>query len=244
MGSELTVPEAARELIARLRASAPVPIPTPSVIPTGKPFYGVRIPELRRIAAAWVRQHRGLPPLFVRQLAEALWEQDIREEMILAGMLLDRRPDARELVSEEVLDRWAPSLDNWETVDNLASDVTGPWLAAAPGDRLAYIQKLTHSPHPWSRRLGLVSAIELSKRDSARQWWPEVSRMIDELARDQEGALPKAISWTLRSFARTAPREVEEYLSARGGRLPAAAVRETRNWLAAGTKTGRAPVRR
>jgi 3-methyladenine DNA glycosylase AlkD len=65
--------------------------------------YGVRIPELRKIAKKADKNHL---------LAKELWKADYRETKILACMIEDS-----ELVTEEQMDKWVSKFDNWEICD-------------------------------------------------------------------------------------------------------------------------------
>lgn len=65
--------------------------------------YGVRIPELRKIAKKAGKNHC---------LAKELWEADNRETKILTCMIEDS-----DLVTEEQMDKWVSKFDNWEICD-------------------------------------------------------------------------------------------------------------------------------
>jgi 3-methyladenine DNA glycosylase AlkD len=65
--------------------------------------YGVRIPELRKIAKKTGKNHL---------LAKELWKADYCETKILACMIEDL-----ELVTEEQMDKWVSEFDNWEICD-------------------------------------------------------------------------------------------------------------------------------
>ena len=65
--------------------------------------YGVRIPELRKIAKKAGKNH---------ELAMELWKADYRETKILACMV-----EEFELVTEEQMDKWVSEFDNWEICD-------------------------------------------------------------------------------------------------------------------------------
>ncbi len=232
-----TVAGEVARLSVRLRELGPSPVDPSPVIRTAHPFFGVSLRELRRLAATWSKKHRGAAPEIVLAVADALWAIGVREEMVLATMLLGRRADARELLDTPMIDRWCESFDNWELVDNLAAATLGPWLLAEPAGRVERCHELTRSPDPWARRLGLVTAISLARSPDAVRWWPEVRAIVERLAGDREGSIPKAISWALRSFAATDARPLVEALLADPGlRLPAIARREATAWLATGHK--------
>jgi 3-methyladenine DNA glycosylase AlkD len=226
-------------LSTALRAFAAAPVDPSPIIRTSLPFYGVSIPNMERLARAWHRAHPEAEPAEVFVLAEALWQRAIREEMVLAAMLVGLRAPVREGFDLPRLERWGELLGNWETTDNLGGRVLGPWVAAAPQDRLGTLETLTGQSNPWLRRLALVGCVYLGRRSDAAAWWPRVAGIVLTLAADKEAAIPKAISWVLRVFTAKCPEEVSAFLEEQGRALPAIAVREARNKLATGYKAGK-----
>ena len=230
-------------LSAALRLLAPEPVDPSPIIRTTLPFYGAGVGDMERLARAWDREHPGAVPREVLAVADALWARAVREEMVLAAMLVERRPAVLEAFGTGRLDRWGRLLDNWETADNLAGRVLGPWVAADPGARLATLERLAASGNPWLRRLGLVGCVYVGRRPDAASWWPRVSGLILTLAGERRAAIPKAISWVLREHTRHCPEAVAAFVEEHGPALPALAVREARNKLATGYKSGRRPAR-
>ena len=230
-------------LSAGLRLLAPQLVDPSPIIRTARPFYGAALGGMEGLARAWHREHPAAAPREVLAVADALWARAVREEMVVATMLVGRRPAAREAFGLRRLDRWATLLDNWEITDSLAGRVLGPWTAADPGDRLGALERLAGRRNPWLRRLSLVSCVYVGRRPDAAVWWPRVGALLLVLADDREAAIPKAISWVLRENTRHCPAAVGEFLEQHGPRLPAIAVREARNKLATGRKSGDRPGR-
>jgi len=228
-------------LSAALRVLAPVPVDPSPIIRTARPFYGASLDGMEVLARAWHREHPAVFPGEVLALADTLWSRAIREEMVLAAMLVERRPAARDAFGLRRLDRWGALLDNWETTDNLGGRVLGPWVATDPEARLSTLERLSGRRHPWLRRLALVGCVYLGRRPDAAAWWPRVTGIVLTLAGDREAAIPKAISWVLRAHAGRCPAEVAAFLDAQRAALPAIAVREARNKLATGYKAGKPP---
>ena len=220
-----------------------MPVDPSPVIRTARPFYGASLGGMEGLARSWHREHPAASPDEVLALADALWSRAIREEMVLAAMLVERRPTVRDAVGLRRLDRWGALLDNWETTDNLGGRVLGPWAAADPGARLATLERLAGRRNPWLRRLALVGCVYLGRRPDAAAWWPRVTGIVLALAADREAAIPKAISWVLRAHTGRCPGEVAAFLGEHGADLPAIAVREARNKLATGYKAGKPPRR-
>ena len=231
----------AAHLTAALRALAGEPVDPSPIIKTARHFYGASLDGMKRVAAVWVGEHRAAGAGEVMALADALWDAAIREEMVTATMILERRPDARETFGVRRYDRWAVRLDNWETTDNLGGRVLGPWAATDPGTRLGTLERLAGRRNPWLRRLALVGCVYLGRREDAATWFPRVGDIVLGLAADREASIPKAISWVLREHTRHTAAEVAVFLDERAADLPAIAVRETHHKLQTGHKAGRRP---
>ncbi len=237
----LDITAEADRLSGALRALAPVRVDPAPVIRTALPFYGAGLGGMEVLARAWHRGHPGASIAEVLALADAVWARAVREEMVLATMLVERRPAARDACGLRRLDRWGVLLDNWETTDNLGGRVVGPWAAAEPAGRLGTLERLAGRRNPWLRRLALVGCVYLGRRPDAAEWWPRVTGIVLTLADDREAAIPKAISWVLRAHTGRCPAEVAALLAGHRADLPAIAVREARNKLATGYKAGKSP---
>ncbi|MFH1330940.1 MAG: DNA alkylation repair protein [Actinomycetota bacterium] len=228
-------------LSAALRALAPAPVDPSPIIRTARPFYGASLDGMEGLARAWHREHPAVSPGEVLVLADTLWSRAIREEMVLAAMLVGRKSTARDAFGLRRFDRWGALLDNWETTDNLGGRVLGPWASADPETRVATLERLAGRRNRWLRRLALVGCVHLGRRPDAAAWWPRVTGVVLTLAADREAAIPKAISWVLRAHTGRCPAEVAAFLDAHRAALPAVAVREARNKLATGYKAGKPP---
>jgi 3-methyladenine DNA glycosylase AlkD len=234
----LEVEAQARALTAALRALAPEPTSS-SIIKTSRPFYGVKVGELRRLARTWAREHHGTASGQVVDLAGRLWMSGIREEQLVACFLVGAHPTALPALQLAQVRSWLPLLDNWETTDQLAMVVLGPMVALDVPGRFEALEQLTVEPHPWARRAGLVACVRVAKTPDAVELWPRVAGMVLGLADDRQAALPKAISWVLREYLGCCAAEVVSFVDEHAEQLPSVAVREVRTKLRTGVKRHR-----
>lgn len=223
-------------LAAELHRLGPVRIAVPAAVYTAHAFHGVPLPALRALTRRWTREHRDLLPNVVFSVAERLWFSGSREAMIVASMLLERRPDARDHLDLATLRRWADEFDGWELVDNLGTAAVGPWVLDDPGTRFSALEALAADTNPWARRLALVGMLDLAADPGAGSWWPRVRAVCARLATDRQASIPKAISWVLRTWAKHLPGEVARFVGDDQAPVPAIARRETRHFLAFGRK--------
>ena len=209
------------------------------IITTALPFYGVGLDDLKRVARSWHRDHPGAAAKDVAALGDELWSRGVREEMVVAAMLVGRDARTRSCVGLRRIDRWGRLLDNWETTDNFAGRMVGPWVVDDPQVRFDTLEILAGRRNPWLRRTALVGCVTIGRRPDEALWWPRVREIVLRLSGDREGGIPKAISWVLREHLRHTRAEVLEFLDEHAADLPAVAVRETRTKARTGTKTGR-----
>jgi 3-methyladenine DNA glycosylase AlkD len=226
-------------LAAELRSISAEPVDPAPVIRTSLPFYGVKVGELRRLARGWHLRRPDAGPAEVAALADELWSRAIREEMVLAAFLHGHDVRTRERFGLRTVDRWSRLLDNWETADALGAWLTAPAVADDPRRRFPMLESLAGRRNPWARRIGLVGCLGPARRPGGDEWWPRVAALVLRLADDGEAAIPKAISWVLRSHTRHSPGLVADFVDEHAAALPAVAVRETRNKLKTGRKSGR-----
>lgn len=221
-------------IAAALRVLADEPVDPAPVIRTSMLFYGVSVRDLRRIAAAWHRDHPAADPADVVVLADDLWQRGVREEMVVAALLLGRTVRTRAVLDLERIDAWGRFLDCWETTDQLGMALVGPWVADDLDARMASLHELGARDNPWLRRLALVAAAHLGRVEEAA--WGPIETLVRSLASDREAAIPKAISWVLRSHLRHRRDEVLALLQDHGDEIPAVARREALRKAETGTK--------
>jgi 3-methyladenine DNA glycosylase AlkD len=168
-------------------------------VPSRLPAHAVRVPEMRRITRAWLRQHKEATPEEVVALAEALWSTGWREELCVAIGLLAESPRLLAGLPWEVIERWSSQIENWEHVDHLMG-VTGAMLLVRPS-LLADVERLAESDHSWQRRLAIVTLIQATRREHA--WLPQLVSMSERLKGDKGPTMRKALAWARKTIQET-----------------------------------------
>jgi len=210
------------------------------VMKTALHLYGVRVPDLRRLSSEWQRVHKGISRDDLLAMVEALWVGESYEERSMAIELLGRNKRIISDLTWDHFDRWRHLVDNWGLDDGLATSIFGPWVAADLPGRLSYLPALVGDPVVWSRRLGLVATVPLNRSASTAQ--PDLTFMlIDRLKAERHLMITKAVSWALRTLIKLYPDRVAAYLDDNQDVLPSHAVREVRNKLETGLKSGKTP---
>ena len=153
-------------------------------IQTGKAF-GVSIPKLRGLARKIGKNH---------DLALQLWETEVHEARILAGMI-----DTPESVTEAQMDKWAKAFDSWDVVDGCCGNLF---------DKTPFAVKKAVE---WSRRdeefvkrAGFVMMAELAVHDrkASNETFLEFLPLIVKEASDNRNFVKKAVNWALRQIGK------------------------------------------
>ncbi len=209
-----------------------------AVAPTGARVYGVRVPRLREIARDWWRAHKKIAREDLLALVEALWSGGSREERQVAIFLLERYKRWIPDLAWEHFDRWRSDLDNWETTDGLAQWVFGRWLLADPSARLRHLRNLIVDEDLWSRRMALVATVWLNRAREEDGYADLTLELVDAVKKERHPMITKAVSWALRGLIGKRPDRVASYLEENRDVLAAHVMREVRNKLRTGRKSG------
>jgi len=197
---------------------------------------GLSAAKMRGVLGVLLKDLKGESPEKVLELAWILRNTGIHEGRQVAYELLDRRADARRLLSTRELRRMGQGNDNWASVDTFGGYISGPaWREAQISD--GQVLSWTRLRDLWWRRTALVSTVPLNMRSRGGTGDPERTLMIcRELARDTEPMVAKALSWALRALVAVDREAVQGFLEVWDEGLPSLVRREVRTKLETGRK--------
>ncbi|MET1085738.1 MAG: DNA alkylation repair protein [Arthrobacter sp.] len=192
------------------------------------PSLGVRVPEVRRLAAAAVARHPFDSAEQVRATALELWRTaGFREERYAAIDLTAGRLVATDLqmlpVYEEIIRQGAW----WDFADAVAGRIC-TLLQAHRTEMTGVILAWSTDPDLWIRRASLTAQLQAKANTD-----PELLRSVIEANRpDPEFFIRKAMGWSLREYAKTAPDWVAEFVAGHKGSISPLSRREALKNLA------------
>lgn len=192
------------------------------VVPGAK-VVGMTVPKLRQTAAEFRRAHPNLTLEAATDLMDELCSDRCREEILFGIFLLGAFGKKTASVSWDRVSDWSDTLDNWETCDQLASQVSGAVVAANLKlvDRLVAFRR---SNNPWKRRFALATASELNHKGRVHP--TEALRVCEVFLADEEPTVRKALGWALKEASKKAAPEVFEFLLTHHQRLPRSVLRD------------------
>ena len=147
--------------------------------------YGVSIPNLRRIAREVGKD---------RDLAQMLWESDIREPRILASMIDDAR-----MVTEDQMESWVREFDYWEICDQCCMNLFEK-------TNFAYEKAIewSSSDREFVKRAGfvLMARLAVSDKKADDKAFVEFLPIIKRESTDSRNFVKKAVNWALRQIGK------------------------------------------
>lgn len=150
-----------------------------------KNTYGVSIPVLRKMAKQIGKNH---------QLAQQLWDSDIHEARILAGLIGE--PDK---ITEKQMEEWVGDFDSWDVCDQVISSLFDKTA-------IAFRKAIEWSKRKqeFVKRAGFVTMACLAVHDKKandkkfEQFFPFIRRE----ATDERNFVKKAVNWALRQIGK------------------------------------------
>lgn len=165
-------------------------------------FFGVTVPDTRRVVSTAFRRHPGLGREAVVAWATALWREPVHERRMAAVELLRlavKQLSARDLDVVETLIRESRT---WALVDALATGVAGV-IAIQDPSSWSRIDAWAADDDFWVRRsamLALLPRIRGGQPDLER-----FDRYAKAMLDEEEFFIRKAIGWVLREISKRDP---------------------------------------
>jgi 3-methyladenine DNA glycosylase AlkD len=169
-------------------------------------FFGIKATPRRALGNAFLKQYGqpGQPEDTVR----AIWQMPERElhyfAMELCGKLAKKAPPERLALYEELIlsNSW------WDSVDYISPHLCGTHFLLYPTLRNDTIKKWRSSKNMWLMRSALLFQMTYKQQTDEELLFS----LCREMAGSDEFFIKKAIGWSLRQYARTAPKKVLRFV--------------------------------
>jgi 3-methyladenine DNA glycosylase AlkD len=173
------------------------------------PFLGVRVPEVRRLAAVVVARYPFDSADQLRNTVLELWRSaEFGEERYAAIDLTGGRLVAGDLTMLPVYEEFIRHGAWWDFADGVAGRICA-LLQAHRAEMTAVILRWSTDPDFWIRRASLTAQLK-AKADTDTEL---LRRVIEANLTEPEFFIRKAIGWSLREYAKTAPEWVEAFVA-------------------------------
>ncbi len=194
--------------------------------------------SLRSVLRDVLRRVASAPARGVVELALGIVEEAPSGAHAVAYELIRYHPTALSQIRARDLERFGKNMQGWGQVDPLGALAGLAWREDQVSDSV--IHSWAHSENRWWRRAALVSTVPLNMRSyGGRGDIPRTLAVCRILLADRDDMVVKAMSWALRALSTREPQAVDEFVRKHEDVLARRVIREVRNKLRTGRKSGR-----
>ena len=186
-------------------------------------FFGVTVPELRRVVRAAVRDNPGLDQAAMVAWAVALWRAPVHERRMAAVEILTLAAPRLGPGDLATVERLLRESGTWALVDGLAVNVAGSIALRDPG-AWPVIDRWAGDADFWVRRSALLSLLRGIRAGVPDL--PRFTRYAEPMLAEREFFIRKAIGWVLREISRRDPAWVTAWTEAHMSEMSGVTFRE------------------
>jgi len=180
----------------------------------GDLFYGVTVPEQRKIA----KNHRELSLSEIKKLLNSkIHECRLTALLILVGKYEKGNEEQKSKICEFYLDN-LQRVNSWDLVDTSAHKILGPELRNRDRNIL---YKLAKSKSLWDRRVALISTFAYLKDHDFK----DTLKICEMYLNDEEDLIHKATGWALREVGKVSEPTLIKFLNKNYKRMPRTSLR-------------------
>lgn len=147
--------------------------------------YGIRMPELRRIAKNTGKDH---------ELAEQLWNAGYGETKILASLIEDPK-----LVTEGQMEKWVDEFDSWDVCDQCCINLFRKIPFARPK---IFEWSLRDEEFVKRAAFALIAVLAVHDKKAGDEKFEEFFPLIIRESTDNRNFVKKAVNWALRQIGK------------------------------------------
>ncbi|MGE4594098.1 MAG: DNA alkylation repair protein [Gammaproteobacteria bacterium] len=180
----------------------------------GDQFFGVRMPDLRKIAKQYHQQVSF-------DTISILLKSPIHE-VRLCGLiiLVYQYPKGDHRKIYEFYSANFASINNWDLVDTTAPNIVGNYLCDKP-NKTEILQNYAYSENLWTRRIGIISTFAFIKNNCFKPTLQISQSLLD----DKQDLIHKATGWMLREVYKRDAALVKQFLKQNYAQLPRTTLR-------------------
>lgn len=181
--------------------------------------YGVTVPQLHKIARAWVKENSDMPIGAVVKFTDALWDSGYHEERWLAtDILIERREDLT-LHHLAAVEQRVRTAIGWAQLDDIAAWLVGTLYEKDRDKMEGVLRTWITDDNVWVRRAALLA--QLVPLREGRGDFLLFTELAVPLLGEKDFFIRKAIGWVLRERVKKVPLDtfgfVQKYRSRMSG---------------------------
>jgi len=166
-------------------------------------FYGLRVPELRKIA----KEYKNLELSEVYDLFNKLWNSNFHEERSIAIFLLSLKEKYFDYETWKFAISKVKDIKTWDHCDAISSWVLGKMLSKDITLKKD-VENLAESKNPWERRAAIISTSHLIKKRKLELTF----KLAEKLIYDEDVYVQKGAGWMLREAGKKERIAVRDFI--------------------------------
>ena len=190
-----------------------------------QPFFGITIPEVRKVTRAIVRRYPFDTPVTWQATIRSVWRKAKKREERYAAVELLLHPNYLKWLTPERIDLVEELVVTgawWDFVDAIAGTGVGAMLTAYPAETALILRRWAGDNDQWKRRTAILAQLRLKKATD-----PELLfGVIEPSIAHNDFFLRKGIGWALREYSKVEPETVVDYVTRNASRLSPLSKRE------------------
>jgi len=172
-------------------------------------YLGIKSPQLKELLKQFIAAN-GLPPIKdLDAILRELWALPQREFQYAATGFLGRSEKQLPASFIKTIEFLLVTKSWWDTVDTISGGTLGVHFKRFPEVRQKYLAKWRLSDNFWLRR----ATIQFQLNYKTETDFDLLCEIICENLDSKEFFINKAIGWSLRQYARTDPKAVQEFVN-------------------------------
>jgi 3-methyladenine DNA glycosylase AlkD len=173
------------------------------------PCLGIHRPERDKIQKKWFNELKEVENLNHWDVASTLWELEHREYQYVAIDYLKKIPKKMyEKDDYQRIEELITTKSWWDSVDQIASNIAGPYFQNCPDMRDPVITNWRNSKDLWLNRTCLLFQLRYKEKTD----FELLKGLILQYMPVKEFFIQKAIGWSLRNYSRTEPDAVRNFV--------------------------------
>jgi 3-methyladenine DNA glycosylase AlkD len=172
-------------------------------------FFGVTVPDIRRVVKAAVRRYPALDPPAMVAWATALWGEPVHERRTAAVEVLTLAAPRLAGPDLATVERLVRESLTWAYVDGLAGNVAGEIALRDPAGAWPRIDAWAVDEDFWVRRSALLALLRGIRAGAPDL--PRFTRYAGPMLTEKEFFIRKAIGWVLREISQRDPAWVAKW---------------------------------
>jgi len=195
---------------------------------SGVKCIGVSVPKIRQLTKDFNDEFSNLDFSIICEIADRFFIEEYREEILFSIFIIAQQKKNFNKIDWKQISTWLKHIDNWETCDQLASNVVTPVVVKKP-DLLKDIFELTKSENKWERRFAVATAANINH--GGRAYPKETFWICKPLLTDKEIVVAKAVGWAIREISKKSPEETFDFLKENLKIIPKSLLKESSELL-------------